>query len=179
MCMVYSLSNFNPLRSRERRRQLYSPLPGKQLFQSTPLSRAETTGGQGFKPMSPISNHSPLASGDGPIPGGSFYPDRISIHSALASGDKQQSVFIYWDDYFNPLRSRERRPDLMLIVNRPYGFQSTPLSRAETAISYSKFLFLRLFYSNLYRIPRALFFMSTLFAPIIKHSPLSPVRIFL
>ena len=81
--------------------------------------------------------------------------------------------------HFNPLRSRERRRSRDMQPLRAGQFQSTPLSRAETAISYSKFLFLRLFYSNLYRIPRALFFMSTLFTPIIKHSPLSPVRIFL
>ena len=87
-------------------------LPGMHtahLFQSTPLSLAETLFIFGGTMTAQISIHSAIASGDEIITL-LFGVSKISIHSAIASGDPG------WKKGFRI----------------PHRFQSTPLSLAET-----------------------------------------------
>ena len=91
-------------------------LPGMHtahLFQSTPLSLAETLFIFGGTMTAQISIHSAIASGDEIITL-LFGVSKISIHSAIASGDV----------------------DYDALVMQGLQFQSTPLSLAETAISH-------------------------------------------
>jgi len=59
----------------------------------------------------------------------------VSIHAALASGDPDFNGFQHIEDCFNPRRSCERRPFLVLLWLSVAAFQSTPLLRAATTFS--------------------------------------------
>ena len=79
-------------------------------FQSTPLTRGETM-------ETPISSEE----------------ISISIHSPHARGDRMSSSLLIVLSHFNPLPSREGRPQARDQRSSPKPFQSTPLTRGETA----------------------------------------------
>ena len=75
------------------------------IFQSTPLSLAETKLPRLQTDDIVISIHSAIASGDGSLC--SQYPGNIiSIHSAIASGDIRILKQLPKRKHFNPLRYR-------------------------------------------------------------------------
>ena len=125
-------------------------------FQSTPLTRGETSAGEQIAGSDSISIHSPHARGDysylclyrqyrafqstplmrGETPSltqkGSA--SKISIHSPHARGDRcfANRLSALW--HFNPLPSCEGRPKSHTRTRSRLKFQSTPLMRGETRV---------------------------------------------
>ena len=68
----------------------------------------------------------------------------ISIHSPHARGDTAKSVRTVSDKNFNPLPSCEGRPVSDNRSNRQAKFQSTPLMRGETSLSFRQLCVIRI-----------------------------------
>ena len=103
------------------------------LFQSTPLIRGETTGPGILAASLGISIHSPHTRGDLQAASGCIRY-QISIHSPHTRGDCPSPCRPSRRTYFNPLPSCEGRllPGGRIVFAEL--FQSTPLTRGETAI---------------------------------------------
>ena len=108
---------------------------GASTFQSTPLMRGETLCGAFLCSSVQISIHSPHARGD-KFSRLTLYSLSISIHSPHARGDDDCRVWACGCLYFNPLPSCEGRPEDKNTGLRAIAFQSTPLMRGETRISF-------------------------------------------
>ena len=100
---------FNPRRSCERRHTTIWSATAAGLFQSTPLLRAATQPGHRLRKGK-----------------------AVSIHAALASGDKGIGSSELSTLSFNPRRSCERRRLGAIKLLLCKQFQSTPLLRAAT-----------------------------------------------
>ena len=151
------LGYFNPLPSYEGRPITKIKREGTSVFQSTPLMRGETLSDRKIFPVSPISIHSPHTRGDdhtlteeaitmnfNPLPSHEGRRDRdeigrwkqISIHSPHTRGDRRGAAFCRVLTDFNPLPSHEGRPPAHPTHTAQDAFQSTPLTRGETKLSY-------------------------------------------
>ena len=108
-------NNFNPLPSCEGRHVKQTEANASTLFQSTPLMRGETQ-----------------------EPSKDWQPGLISIHSPHARGDWRSTEGESGGTDFNPLPSCEGRQVIMEIKRVKLSFQSTPLMRGETIISFEK-----------------------------------------
>ena len=102
------------------------------VFRSAPLSRGETTV-TGYTSAGILFQSTPLSRGETRLAIDQIPLQGISIHSPLTRGDDTVIPEILILLYFNPLPSHEGRPNKRLHRQGQEEFQSTPLSRGETA----------------------------------------------
>ena len=124
---------FNPRRSCERRPHWETVRSSGGWFQSTPLLRAATHYGDGAHHPDGWFQSTPLLRAATRLQILTGIRPGVSIHAALASGDRGRCDSDARADRFNPRRSCERRPAETMLTNGCIMFQSTPLLRAATS----------------------------------------------
>ena len=103
-------------------------------FQSTPLTRGETFK-KGVNDMYVIFQSTPLTRGETLWRSAPQAPNTISIHSPHTRGDGTDHVEHDDGKNFNPLPSHEGRRRHPCCQTDGDAFQSTPLTRGETAVA--------------------------------------------